>query len=51
MSVFVALAIQHAMRMCHIVNCGLRGLYNIFQHYLIKGTIIVKMLLNIKCVV
>ena len=39
--VFVALGIQHEMRMCIIVICGLTlSLYNIFfPNYLIKGTI------------
>ena len=37
MSVFVTLVTQHAMRMRHIVNCGLRRLYSICQHYLIKA--------------
>jgi len=45
---FVALDIQDAMRMRHIVICSL-----IFPHYLIHGTISVpqeKSLLNVKCV-
>ena len=37
---FVALDIQYAMRMRHTVICGL--LYNMFPHYLIKGTILEK---------
>jgi len=37
--VFVALDIQHAIRMRHIVICGLPPLYHIFPHYLINGTI------------
>ena len=38
-SVFVALGIERAMRMRHIVVCGLGLLYSIFPHYLINGTI------------
>jgi hypothetical protein len=38
---FVALGIQHAMCMCHIVICGLPGSSNIFPRYLINGMILV----------
>jgi len=44
--VFVALVMQHAIRMRHIAICGLPPLYNTFPHYLIKGTIFEKQLLN-----
>jgi hypothetical protein len=33
--VFVALGIQHAMRMRHVVFCGLSG-FNIFLHIILK---------------
>jgi hypothetical protein len=47
---FVALVIQPAMRMSHIVICGLPGCTKV-THYLINGTIFErKYLLNIKCV-
>jgi hypothetical protein len=48
--VSVALSIQHAMRMRHIVICGLSGCTILFPHYLINGAIFGKMLLNTKCV-
>jgi len=37
--VSVALVIQHAMRIRHIVICGLSGYTIFFSHYLINGTI------------
>jgi hypothetical protein len=36
--VFLALIIQHAMGMCHIVMCGLSDYY-IIPHYLINGMV------------
>jgi len=47
--VFVALGIQHAMRMGHIAHLWPAPLY-IFPHYLTNGTNYIKTLLNIKCV-
>jgi len=48
--VFVALGIQHAKRMRHIVIRGLPGSTKVFPLYLINGTIFggEKKLLNIK---
>jgi hypothetical protein len=47
--VFVALGVQHAMSMFHIVICGLPRSTNIFPHYLMKGTVLEKKLPNTKC--
>ena len=44
---FVALGIQRAMRMRHIVHLWPAPLY-IFPHYLTNGTFLIKTLLNIK---
>jgi len=50
-SLFVALCIQHAMRMFHIVISGHSGsTMFFFSHYLINGKILEKKLLNIKYV-
>ena len=48
----VALGIQHWMRMCHIVVCGLSGstMNSNFPRSLTNGTIFGKSLLNIRCV-
>jgi len=48
--VFLALVIQHAMHMCHIVVCGLPHSTIFFLHFLINGTIFKKKSLNTKCV-
>jgi len=48
--VFVALVIQHAIRMRHIFIFGLSGSTTFFPHYLTNCTILEKKLLNIKCV-
>jgi len=49
--VCIALFIQHAFRMRHIVICKPARLYNIFPHYLTNGTVFErkKKLLSIKC--
>jgi hypothetical protein len=48
--VSVALSIQHALRMRHIVICDMPPIYNNFLRYLINGTIFEKKLLDTKCV-
>ena len=44
--VCVALVIQHAMRMRHILICGLFGSTILFPHHLMNGTIFGEQLLN-----
>ena len=48
-SVFVALGIQHAKQLRHIVICGLHVSIIFFPH-LISGAVFGKKLLNMKCV-
>jgi len=50
MRVFIALVTQHAKCMRRITLSSVACLYRNFPHYLINDTILVKMLLNIKCV-
>jgi len=47
--VFVALGIQHAIRMRHIVVSDLPSFCNIIPHYLRSGTIFGKKSLDTQC--
>ena len=47
---FVALVIQHAMRLRHNVTCGPSGFTLFFPHYLINGNEFREKFLNTKCV-
>jgi len=49
-SAILALGIQPAMRMRHIVICGLPEFTIFFPHYLINGTIYGKDVLNMQSV-
>ena len=49
LSVFVDLGIQHAMRMRHVVICGLQG-SAVYFHIIVNGTIFEEKILDIKCV-
>jgi hypothetical protein len=49
--VFVALVIQHAMRMRRIVICGMSGFHHIFPRYLTKSTIFGKKVIGHKMIV
>ena len=45
----LALGIQHAKNVGHIVVCGLSAVQYFFSRYLINGTIFWKTLLKVKC--